>query len=219
VQAIRRSLCVVALHPSAYRNSLQQDSTVPTIPPPPAKPQLSRKKMKDKLRSAQRRRWKQQALRAAGVTRHQERMLKDAFYGPLTDSESTDTDDKERGADSRVIIPYQSPAIARAASTVSHMPPSSQRRGNDKVRSAERRRRKRLTLRAAGTTSSKGVSMKRRAAAAEDVIPIDYRLSTDARVSKPGWIGRRVSNLPGREFSKQELLETYGMSCFPWDGR
>ena len=177
--------------------------------------------MKDKLRSAQRRRWKQQALRAAGVTYEQERMFKKAFYGPLTDSESSDTDHNERPANSSATPCHQSPAMALATSAVSDTPPSSGRGAYEKARSAERRRRKWLALRGSGTSSSKGITKKRRAAAAnlKEVIHVDYSLS-NARVSEPGWIGKSVRNLPpGREFSKQELLETYGMTCIPWDGK
>ena len=187
--------------PSACSNASPQDSTI--MPP-------SRKKAKDKLRSAQRKRWKRQALRAAGVTYQKEKLLKNALYGPLGPLTDSESDSELTDADNKGC--HDNPPC--------HQPPAMVGwRANDRVRTAERRRRKRLALQAGSTTSSKGITKKRRAAAARDVITVDYCLSTAARVSQPGWIGRRVSGLRCREFSLQELVDDYGMTCFPWDGR
>ena len=204
--------------PAHSRGCSDPPHQAPATSPSPVELKPSQKKIRDKLRSARCRRWKKQALRAAGVTSQQERLLKQALYGPLTDSES-DSDKNGPSTNPHATLCSQYPPVAPAILATADMPPSNKGKGYDKVRSARRRRKKRLALQAAGTSSSKGITKKRRAAAAKEVILIDYCLSTDARVSEPGWIGKRVQGLPCREFTKQELIEDYGMSCFGWDGR
>ena len=206
--------------PSACSDAHLQGSTV--MPP-------SQKKAKDKLRSAKRKKLKRQALRAAGVTHQTEQLLKKALYGLLTDLESTD-DDSEPTVHHNSPPCHQSPAVltdgdSEPADKVHHDPPCGQPpgwRAKDRIHTADRRKRKRALQ--AGTDASsngiiKGVAKKRRAAAARDIITVDYCLSKAARVSQPGWIGKRVSGLPCREFSLQELVDDYGMTCFRWDGR
>ena len=109
-------------------------------------------------------------------------------------------------------------AGCHGASTVP-LEPNSEQEGRGSRRSAIRRRGKRVARQGADGNNDKHVAKKRRLEALKDAIVVDYSLPSDAPATKPGWIGKRVAELPQRVFSLTELVDTYGMKRFPWDGR
>ena len=140
------------------------------------------------------------------------RSLEDLFEGPLSDVEcyySSDGEDKTQPAEARSVID---------AKLVASTPPSSGRRGRDTRRSAARRRKKRSALQMATGILDKQVAKKRRLEATKDAIVLDYSLPSDNNATKPGWIGKRVADLPQRVYSLAELVNDYDMKRFRWDG-
>jgi len=89
----------------------------------------------------------------------------------------------------------------------------------DKIRSARRRRAKRNLTQTREKTSLKAVTKKRRAEGIKNALKLSFNVGRDVIVTRPGWIGKRVDDLPQREFTKEELVSGYGMESFEWDGR
>lgn len=76
-----------------------------------------------------------------------------------------------------------------------------------------------MAAQAASETGLKEVVKKRQIEATRAALHLSFSMGKDIEVTKPGWIGKRLSDLPRREFTKQELVDDHGMACFPWDGR
>ncbi|KAF8341107.1 hypothetical protein F5887DRAFT_919101 [Amanita rubescens] len=124
-----------------------------------------------------------------------ERQFRDLFEEPLSDVEGPSSG---RGED--IVSAQGSGQKARLAS-------------------ANRKRRRRHAQQEAEGTDDKHVAKKRRLETAQDVIYVDHSLPSVINVTKAGWIGKRVADLPQRVFTVSELEGDYGMTCFPWDGR
>ena len=140
------------------------------------------------------------------------RSLEDLFEGPLSDVECY------YGSDGEAAVRPAEAGIVIDASSVAATPPSSGRRGRGTRRSAARRRKKRSALQLATGTDDKQVAKKRRLEATRDAIVLDYSLPSDSNATKPGWIGKRVADLPQRVYSLAELEKDYKMKRFRWDG-
>jgi hypothetical protein len=166
-----------------------------------------------------------------------DQQLRELFEGPLSDSNS-DEDIGDNGSPTNDPLvggtdgPSHPPALdegyeSRSSTGFSNgtgclaNPPSPllTKKEKDRMRSAARRRKKRLAQQAAMKIKDKRVTRKRRLDAAKDAIYVDYHLPSAAHVTKPGWIGKRIGNLPRRLFTLEELIKDYNMRRFPWDGR
>ena len=133
--------------------------------------------------------------------------MEELFEGPLSDVEYILSDEEHSAQAARTVV----------ASTP--LEPNAGQKGRGSRCSAYRRRRKRVARQTASQIEDKHVAKKRRHEALKDAILVDYSLPSDAPATKPGWIGKRVAELPKRVFSLKELLDDYGMKRFPWDGR
>jgi hypothetical protein len=139
----------------------------------------------------------------------QARELDGLFEGPLSEVECDYSGDEENK-----LHPAEAGHVVKATPKASFG-----RQGRGSRRSAARRRKKRSAQQAASGTDDKHVAKKRRYEATMDAIVVDYCLPSDGNVTKPGWIGNRVAELPQRVFSLAELVNDYRMKRIPWDGR
>lgn len=147
----------------------------------------------------------------------QARRLQDLFEGPLSEVESVECYDPSDGEDK--VSDGADDVQPAEAHLVAMTPPWSGRRGRGSRRSAAQRRKKRVAQQEARGTNDKHVAKKRRLEATKDTIVIDYSLPSDDKATKPGWIGKRVADLPQRVYTLTELVDDYNMKHFPWDGR
>ena len=149
-----------------------------------------------------------------------ERLLHEVLYGPLTEEDLWDQDDGEEvGSTSSSSPPIGTFIPMPNAGSLSPPKPScSRKKLKAKLRSAYRRRMKRLALMARDTARIKGICKKRLAQATKDVIVVDFSMSTNSRVTKPGWVGKHNVDLLSRPLTLRELVKDYGLTHFPWDG-
>lgn len=113
----------------------------------------------------------------------------------------------------------ESPPPSPSRNTPAAAPrPQLSRREKKKARDNERRRTKRAAAGGPGCNGAKKVAKKRRLEATKDLLRVDLDLAGHTRVTKPAWVGRRVNDLPRREFTKDELVKA-GFTYLPWDGR
>jgi hypothetical protein len=139
------------------------------------------------------------------------RMLQDIFDGPLTEDEGGDSEDDcpldQLSAESSTA---PKPNLASPPK-----PACSRKKQKEKDRLAKKRKLKRQAVMDASKTSIKAVVKKRQAMATKDVLQVDFAMSTDSTVTKPGWIGKPNPHLPSRTFTLTELVYDYGLTHFP----
>ena len=145
------------------------------------------------------------------------RQLRELIEGPLSHVESLDSCFGE------AVAPAQGATfnIGDERSTQLQPPiePGLGKQEKARLAAADRKRRRRLAQQQVEGSDEKRVAKKRRLEAAQDVIYVDYSLSSATGVTQPGWIGKPLANLPLRVFTLSELQEDYDMTHFPWDGR
>lgn len=95
---------------------------------------------------------------------------------------------------------------------------SAHRRAKKLAYSHRQQAAKRATKQAEKGTDLKEVAMKRRREAARQVIQVDFSLLNDAPVSLPGYVGKRMMDMPRETITLERLLES-GATHFTWDGR
>jgi hypothetical protein len=140
--------------------------------------------------------------------------FKELFDGPLSDVEGPDSDPGEGVASA------QAAALNVGPEQPAHPPvPALGKKEKGRLAAAARKRRRRLTQQEAEGSDDKQVAKKRRLEAAQEVIYVDYCLPSATNVTKTGWIGKRIADLPRRVFTVSELESDYGMTRFHWDGR
>jgi hypothetical protein len=154
-----------------------------------------------------------------------ERRLKEVFDGPLTDYEYSDSEGSPPTAGHQQQAPCSStwpdaapPAESLPAET---SPAEMPRKHKERLRKATSRRNKRAAAAADSDSDCKQVVKKRRAEAAKEALQLPFSMHMDVEVTKPAWLGKRFTDMPKQLYTKEELTQmpTYGMVCFPWDGR
>jgi hypothetical protein len=135
-------------------------------------------------------------------------LRRELFDLPLTDYEDSPTSEEDEG----------SPATRLPGAAAGPKPPPKTRLQKKKERSKRRRGAERSAWQEVEKTDLKGVSKKRRAESTKDAVQLDFSMGADVEATQPGWVGKRLSDLPRCEFTKERLLEDYGMTYLPWDG-
>lgn len=92
-------------------------------------------------------------------------------------------------------------------------------KGWTKERDASRRRDKRAQRRADKGTGQKHVSQVRGAQATIECFKLDADVMSSNHISRPGWIGRPMQDLPREEFTREVLEAEHHMKYYAWDGR
>ena len=70
-----------------------------------------------------------------------------------------------------------------------------------------------------GESLKQHVHKHRARAAAGAAIRVGFSVAVDAGVTKPGWVGKTLPELPNKPLCLEKLLTEYGLTLFPWDGR
>ena len=149
-------------------------------------------------------------------------LAREVFDEPLTDYDYTDAEEngaepQVRKASSNDFHPVSPPTSVDA--NPPNQPHALSRKEKGKKRSARRRRTKHEAVQEAEGTDLKAVTKKRRTEAMKSGLLLNFSMRTILSVTRPGWIGRRVDDLPRRVFTKEELVKCYGLVAFRWDGR
>ncbi|KAI9431864.1 hypothetical protein H4582DRAFT_2062288 [Lactarius indigo] len=148
----------------------------------------------------------------------QERRIREAFDGPLTDYEYSGEDSEGEPAFSRQQQRAPCPPAVPCAVPPAKGPPSRAQRERERNKNRRRNRR----AKQAGEGSDEGlkhVVKKRRMEAAAESLQLPFSVRADAEVTKPGWVGKRNACMPMQAYTKEELTGQHGMAYFPWDGR
>jgi hypothetical protein len=66
--------------------------------------------------------------------------------------------------------------------------------------------------------ATKDVVKRRRLESTGNALKAAFDIETYAEVTRPGWIGKSVRDLPQRGFTRAELVEGHGLKYFYWDG-
>jgi hypothetical protein len=152
----------------------------------------------------------------------EEREALACIYDPLTEFECSDDSDADDGTGGPA-------ANAQADGTQGKAVPAS-RKEKQRQRKACRRRVKRSKqiLNQVGDPDAesrgggediKAVAKRRRVESTKDALKAGFDLETYAEVTRPGWIGRSLADLPQTGFTRAELQAHYGLTYFSWDGR
>lgn len=139
----------------------------------------------------------------------QDRQIEAVFEGPLSDVEYVYTNSGDEG---------ERP-VAKSTGGATPIAPPSSTVGRGNRRAIIRRKKKRIAQQKDKKTDIKHVAKKRRLEALNNAIMVDYSLPSSVQaVTKPGWIGQRIADLPKRLFTFEELINDYKMTHFAWDG-
>lgn len=94
------------------------------------------------------------------------------------------------------------------------------RRQKKNLRASRRRSLRRAKAQALGSTTLKGVSRKkRRLGSIRHALKLPFDVASCGAATGPGWVGRRLQDLPVRAFTLEDLKREFGVRCFEWDGR
>jgi hypothetical protein len=143
----------------------------------------------------------------------QGRFAQDAFEGPLTDYESSGSDEDAN------LVGYWDTDTETTVSGCEKPRPMT-RIARKKARSKRQRNEIRQKVQAAqGKAALKAVVKKRQQESTWDAIQVGYSLEKSASVSATGWTGKVAKGLPLENPVLCELIEKDKMAYFPWNGR
>jgi hypothetical protein len=147
----------------------------------------------------------------------EERKAWECIGGPLTEYECSDGD-----------CPGEPAAAPRVDGTQVKSALSSHRQKQKERQSCKKRvARSKRRLNQGGDSDAgsgdegkvmKGVTKRRRLESTADALMASFDLETYAEVTRPGWIGSSVQDLPQRGFTRAELEADCGLKYFNWDG-
>lgn len=145
----------------------------------------------------------------------QKKLEEELFEGSLTDYESSDSESHismgDHSQDS-LTIPWAQDALSaqkpRRAETI-------------KDYNKTKRRHKRAAQQAKTGTDTKAVAKRRRLESAAVSLELSFCIdSKEIKVTKPGWLGKRIVDVPRKAYTKAELMGPEHKMCgIPWDGR
>ena len=159
---------------------------------------------------------------AFSSTAEQQSYQHEVFDKSLTDYDYTDVEESSvepqvHQTSSNDFHPISPPTSIDA--NPPNQPHTLSRKEKGKKCSAHRRRTKCKAVQEAEGTDLKAVTKKHCTEAMKNGLLLNFSMRTIVSVIQPGWIERRVDNLPGQVFTKEELVKHYGLVAFCWDSR
>lgn len=135
--------------------------------------------------------------------------------GPQTDGESTEDDDPSPGP-TQVQASRNTQLPATAPSSDSQV--TKVQKGKQRWASRRKAKRMREWDEAGPNSVVKAVVKRRCTEATKNALQVPISIF-NMRASKPGWLGKRASNLPSQAHTLEEVMRDGELMKLPWDGR